>query len=84
MDATGRCPCVDGLPDPCTLCGAPADGVCGLDTVVEFEHRALRAEAQVAALDKAITEWRAGTHGPACHDELRDAHDRYKIKRSQP
>lgn len=23
------CPCVDGQPDPCTLCGATAEGVCG-------------------------------------------------------
>lgn len=48
MDPTGRCPCIDGLPDPCTLCGAPADGVCGLDTVVEWKYRAETAEAKLA------------------------------------
>lgn len=25
-----QCPCADGLPDPCTLCGEPADGTCRL------------------------------------------------------
>ena len=32
MSNDDKCPCVDGLPDPCTLCGAPADGVCEIDT----------------------------------------------------
>lgn len=31
---TDGCPCVDGLPDPCTVCGAPADGVCGYELSV--------------------------------------------------
>lgn len=29
-------------------------------------------------LDTAITRWRAGTDGAACHDELRAAHDAYR------
>jgi len=54
MDPTGRCPCIDGLPDPCTLCGAPADGVCGLDSAMEWKFRAEKAEAEVAVLAELL------------------------------
>ena len=30
LPVVGPCPCVDGLPDPCPKCHAPADGVCGV------------------------------------------------------
>ncbi len=55
MSNDDKCPCVDGLPDPCTLCGAPADGVCEIDTLVGWKHRAQRAEAEARQL-RALTE----------------------------
>jgi hypothetical protein len=85
MDPTGECPCVDGLPDPCTLCGEAADGTCQLGTLKMWRHRAEKAEAERDALvsavivfNQAVTDWRAGRHGYAGHDHLRDAHDRFK------
>jgi hypothetical protein len=54
MSNDDKCPCVDGLPGPCTLCGAPADGVCEIDTLVGWKHRAQRAEAEVRQLREAI------------------------------
>ena len=54
MSNDDKCPCVDGLPDPCTLCGAPADGVCEIDTLVGWKHRAQRAEAEARQLREAI------------------------------
>ena len=34
-----ECPCEDGLPDPCTVCGAGAkDGVCQLELVNTQRH----------------------------------------------
>ena len=59
MSNDDKCPCVDGLPDPCTLCGAPADGVCEIDTLVGWKHRAQRAEAEARQLreqDAALVE----------------------------
>lgn len=38
------CPCEDGLPDPCTMCGEPADGICKIDFV-----RGAAVDARVAA-----------------------------------
>ncbi len=55
MSNDDKCPCVDGLPGPCTLCGAPADGVCEIDTLVGWKHRAQRAEAEARQLREAIT-----------------------------
>lgn len=85
MDPTGECPCIDGLPDPCTLCGEAADGICQLDTLKGWRHRAVTAEAELEQLRAAVivfnqdvTDWRAGRHGYAGHDRLRDAHDRLK------
>lgn len=41
------CPCEDGLPDPCTLCGEPADGICRLDLVQSDAYRrGVEAERQ--------------------------------------
>ena len=54
MSNDDKCPCVDGLPDPCTLCGAPADGVCEIDTLVGWKHRAQRVEAEARQLREAI------------------------------
>ena len=54
MSNDDKCPCVDGLPDPCTLCGAPADGVCEIDTLVGWKHRAQRAEAEARQLREVI------------------------------
>ena len=54
MSNDDKCPCVDGLPDPCTLCGAPADGVCEIDTLVGWKHRAQRAEAEVRQLREQL------------------------------
>ena len=56
MSNDDKCPCVDGLPDPCTLCGAPADGVCEIDTLVGWKHRAQRAEAEARQLREAVME----------------------------
>jgi hypothetical protein len=39
------CPCRDGVPNPCTLCGEPADGTCQLGTLKMWKHRAQQAEA---------------------------------------
>lgn len=89
MDPTGECPCVDGLPDPCTLCGEAADGTCQLGTLKMWRHRAEKAEAERDALVSAVivfnqdvTDWRAGRHNRggvwAGADRLREAHDRFK------
>ena len=56
-ETTGRCPCVDGLPDPCTLCGAPADGMCGLDTAMEWKFRAEKAEGERDILATFVREY---------------------------
>lgn len=50
------CPCEDGLPDPCTLCGEPADGICRLNTLIGWKHRAETAEAERDALAAKVRE----------------------------
>lgn len=85
MTVEPECPCEDGLPDPCTLCGEAADGICQIGTLKGWRHRAVTAEAELEKLRAAVivfnqdvTDWRAGRHGYAGADRLRDAHDRFK------
>lgn len=66
MNAEGTCPCVDGLPDPCTLCGAPADGVCGVNDFILMRARAEKAEAECSRLrgaaESALDKLTSGKH----------------------
>jgi len=45
------CPCEDGLPDPCTLCLAPASGICGRTG----DGRFLVAEGQAVIGGRVVT-----------------------------
>jgi len=65
IGADPTCPCRDGLPDPCTLCGEPADGVCQLDTLKGWKHRAEQAEAEVVRLRRELDAATEGTRRAA-------------------
>jgi hypothetical protein len=61
MDDALTCPCKDGLPDPCTVCGEPADGTCRLD-----EANARVARAPLVAILQRIhaAAWATGQEQP--------------------
>jgi len=65
IGADPTCPCRDGLPDPCTLCGEPADGVCQLDTLKGWKHCAEQAEAEVVRLRRELDAATEGTRRAA-------------------
>lgn len=44
-----KCPCEDGLPDPCTVCGEPADGICKIDLV--------RSDTYQSGVDAERSRW---------------------------
>jgi hypothetical protein len=44
------CPCTDGLPDPCTVCGEPADGICKLEVVTSSYYQERYDEGWDAAM----------------------------------
>ncbi|HUW00844.1 MAG TPA: hypothetical protein VMW08_00700 [Acidimicrobiales bacterium] len=61
MDDALTCPCKDGLPDPCTVCGEPADGICKLD-----EANARQSRAPLVTMLQRIHEasWATGQERP--------------------